>query len=445
MAKKKGAKKAGKKSSAKKATNKKTTKKAASKKEAVPVIRTHKDLVNSVASLASEFSSAHKGVDAVTGGSTLLDSLVDSWIPTGDPMFDGMLQGGFPRGRVTQVFGNESTGKSTLVQAAMIQCEKLGGVSIYIDPEVSFDPDRYRRMGGDPETVILIQKEYDPKKATKKNAVKGVPSMSVQDVFKYINDILNAIVNKPEWKGRPVFVGLDSLDNVTTDEALAGDKSGMTLKPRLIREGFRHITVPVARLKACFVIVSQTIENIKSYGSAVQTAGGGGPKFISSVRVQTKKHWAGDSDFYTKKGSESKSFTGNALVEALVIKNKLNRPYVSTVTAINNDSSVAYEGVDPAFSMLYSMFDRVVISKPGSAYRYLKLISVNEEVDAYAKELGFEIGQEYPFILSGWREYVTKHPVVIDWLKKVAETQFKRPGMFKPEEITDGQSDSDTD
>lgn len=434
------AKKKKKKSGAKK--TRKTNKRAASSREAAPSIRSSKDLVAHISKLAAEFTGSHQGVTAITGGSTLLDSRVDRWIPTGCPNFDAMLQGGFPCGRITQIFGNESTGKSTLVQSAMIQCEKMGGVSIYIDPEAGFDPIRYERMGGNPDAVILLQKEYDPSKAkSKKTVLKGIPSMSIQDVFKYINDILNGIVNKPEWKGCPVFVGLDSLDNVTTDEALAGDSGGMTLKPRLIREGFRHITIPVARLKACFVIVSQTIENIKQYGAGQTTAGGGGPKFISSVRVNTKKLWVGDNDFYTKQGSTAGSFTGNALIRSLVIKNKLNRPYTEAVTAINNDSGQALEGVDPPFSLLYGLLERFVVSKPGSAYRYLKVKSVDPEVDAQAVELGLQIDQEYPFIMSQWRQWIAQYPAVLVWLEKAARSLYRRPEIFKPE--TPDESDQE--
>jgi RecA/RadA recombinase len=413
------------------------------KKPATPgAIRTQGDLIKNISSLASEFTGAHKGAEAVTGGSTLLDSLVNSWIPTGCPNFDSMLQGGFPCGRVSQMFGAESTGKSTLLQSAFIQCSKMGGVSILLDPELGFDPDRFRRMGGDPDTVILIQKEYGPgDKKGKKAKELGLPAMTVQDVESYIHDILSSIATKQEWRGKPVIVGLDSLDNLTTDEALLGEGGGMAKKPRLIREMFRRITAPIAQLKACFVIISQTIETIGGYGAATTTAGGGGPRFISSVRIQTKKFWdAGDVDQYSR--GPDKQPTGNVLCSSTVVKNKLNRPYTSCVTAVNNDSSEYFEGIDPDYCLLYGMFHDVVKTRPGAPYKYLVVNPDSDELEAIAKESGLEPGKEYPFLQRQWRAYLKQYPGVRKYLEALARNKFKRPGVFEVSaEVADDQSD----
>jgi recombination protein RecA len=445
-----------KKSTAKKtATRKKKTakKKTAKKKPAdksVPEIRTHKDLVHNIGDLAAEFTTVHKEAEAVLGGSSLLDSVVDRHIPTSCPNFDAMLQGGFPCRRITQIFGNESTAKSTLVQSAMIECTKMGGVSILFDPELSFDPDRYRRMGGDPDTVILIQKEYMPKKKGQKKD-PGLPSLTVQDVFRYIHDILTSIAIKPQWQGRPVFVALDSLDNITTDEALAGAKDGMANKPRLIREGFRQITSPVAQLGACFVIVSQTIENIGGYGAKLVTSGGGGPKFISSVRISMKKFYYGDNDFYTRRtiqGTDKKEFTGQLLVEATVVKNKLNRPYTSSVTAINNDSDQNYEGVDSDFSLLYGLGPNNLVTKSGQAYRYIRVTADTPELKELAESLGLVIDQEYPFLMGDWRAWVNKYPAIRTYLEALMQHTYRRPDIFVPdepaEEVPDAESGQET-
>lgn len=434
-----------KKATAKKTTKKKPTrakKKASSKSD--PVIRDHKDLVHNIGDLAAEFTNDHKSAEAVLGGSSLLDSIVSRHIPTGCPNFDAMLQGGFPCGRITQIFGGESTGKSTLVQSAMIECTKMGGIAILFDPEQSFDPDRFRRMGGDPDAVILIQKEYAGKKKSKKDP--GLPSLTVQDVFSYIHDILNSIVSKPQWEGRPIFVALDSLDNITTDEALAGESGGMTLKPRMIREGFRKITAPVAQLGACFVIVSQTIENIGGYGAKVTTSGGGGPKFIASVRITTKKHYREKGDFYTKL-PEGSSYvkTGQLLTEATVIKNKLNRPFLTSVTAINNDSSQYYEGVDPDFSLLYGLGDDHLITKPSQAYRYIRIHAFNERLKEVASKLGLQVNQEYPFMMRDWRAYVGQYPVIREWLKEVVNEQYRRPEIYSPEPVSVAEEQSDAE
>jgi RecA/RadA recombinase len=452
MAKKKKKKTA--KKTAKKKAKKPPKKKAASKGAASsPAIRTHKDLVNNVADLAAEFTKDHRDANAVQGGSSLLDSLVDTWIPTGCPVFDSVLQGGFPGGRLTQIFGVESTGKSTYVYSAMINCTRMGGVSILIDPEESFDPDRYRRMGGDPDAVILLQKAYSGKKRETEEKVKnakakGLPAMTVQDVFKYLYDIIDSIAVKPQWKGRPIFVGLDSLDNISTDEAINGDPKGMTLKPRLIREGLRKITTPIAQSNAAFVIVSQTIENVgQSYGPKQTTAGGGGPKFIASIRIQTSRYYDKKvPDLYSRTSDgDSKQYTGQALVTATTVKNKLNRPRLTAVTAINNDSSQYWEGVDPDFSMLYCVFRDLIVVKSGQAQRFLRAPSVNPELDEVARVSGLVIGTEYGFYLKQWREYLNRYPTVRDYLRAFIQHKFKRPDMYVPETEEESPSDASAD
>ncbi len=373
---------------------------------------TQKSYGRALKDLADEFTEGHQGGEALLGDSSLLDSVVHQHIPTGCPNLDAMMQGGFPCGRVTQVYGNFSTGKSTVVQAALLQCTLAGGVAILIDPEVSFDADRFARMGGDPGKVILLQKSYtQPKRQTKKTADKVLPAMSVQDVFLYVHDILDSLAGKIEWADRPVFVGLDSLDNVTTNEALEGQKQGMTLKPRLIREGFRQVTIPIAKTRAAFVIVSQIIEQIGSYHKAQETAGGGGPKFISSVRLNTRRggRYPTDED------------SGNILVKTVATKSKLFRPYTEAITAINNDSAMSFEGVDAAYSMLYGCEDQITTR---GSWKY-----ITPRGDLAAKH-SLQDGQEIAFQLGTWREVLGKNPQLWPYLLEIIDAKYAKPQIF---------------
>lgn len=430
-------------------------KKKASKKS--PDIKTQGEFSRNLAELVSDFTGSHHGeAEAIFAGSSLLDSRVKYHIPTGCPNVDAMLGGGLPGGRVLQVLGNESTGKSTLLYSAGVNCQRLGGIFIVFDPECSFDPDRFRRMGGDPDKCIIIQKSYgnvvrknagkekeDDGKKKKKEKKEGknrvLPAMSVQDVFKYIRDILNNIAVKPYWQDKPILVGLDSLDNITTDEMLNGEGSGMSAKPRLIREGFRDITTPVAKSGACFYIISQIIESLSPYGSKTQTSGGGGPRFISSLRLHTKSAYFEKADAYTKSGEEK---TGQLLIQVEAIKNKLNRPYMKAICAINNDSSVAYEGVDPDFSLLYGMYDKIVVTKAGSSFKYLRVSPVDiktgeviENISNYIDEAKLSTNPEdYPFHPSKWRDFLRENPLIKGYLLLLAQQEFYRPGVYTPVE-----------
>jgi RecA/RadA recombinase len=218
----------------------------------------------------------------------------------------------------------------------------------------------------------------------------------------------------------------------------------MGLKPRLIREGFRKITVPIGKSRAAFIIVSQTIENIgKSFGPRQTTAGGGGPKFIASVRIHTKRFWSETLNFYSKDAGDDKEFTGNTVVTATTIKNKLNRPYLTSVTAINNDSSVAFEGPDPDYSMLHFVFKDLIVTKPGVGYRYLKAVAVNDAVAEAARVAGLTIGVEYPFYLKQWRDFLRQYPGVRDYLAAYIDHKFKRPDMYVPEPESESDVESD--
>lgn len=395
-----------------------------------------KDILSFMEGFTKEFNAENKDVKAITGDSEELDSLVSGFIPTGCPNFDNMLGGGFPRGRVVQLYGNESCFKSGATYSAMINCYKMGGLSFLIDTECSFDPERFIRMGGNPKAVGLFQKQEGDKNKEKKKGKKkptnDEPIMSVQDVFRYFEKIFTKL-STSEMRDVPVIAVLDSLDNLTTDEALQGNKTGMTLKPREIREGFRKITSQIGRYKISFVIVSQTIENIGGYGSAQTTAGGGGPKFISSVRVNMKKFYYGDGDKYTKNSDNGP--TGNLLVQSTVTKSKINRPWMSSVTAVNNDSSQYFEGVDPVFSLYYGLGDMVL--KSAGSYKALTPIVCGDATKAFSDAHPEFMSMDLKFYQSQWRKVTTENPLIVDYMNALSKDVFFRPGIFNPSVTSD--------
>lgn len=384
---------------------------------------------SAIGELVAQFTTAQKGRgEALLGGSPLLDSVVDIWMPTGCPCLDAMMGGGFPGGRVVQLFGNWSTGKSTIALAALLGVIEAGGIAILIDPEVSFDPDRFVRMGGDPNKLIILQKPQEDPGGKKTIAAKQMqlPAMTVQDIFGYLYDILGSIAVKAHWQGKPIMCVLDSLDNITTDEALLGKGEGMANKPRLIKDGFRLLTTPIAKTKASFVIVSQIIEKIGGRGG-YDTSGGGGPKFISSLRLNTRKGYPA-STYPGKDKEESKGI----LVTTTLAKSKLSKPFATCTTAINNDSSWAFEGIDAAYSSLFGCEEHITAR---GSYKYIT------PTGPLALSCGVKPGVEIGFQVGSWRDTLQKNPGLDNYMAGLLKEKYAKAPVFEPESLPEEETD----
>ncbi len=188
-------------------------------------------------------------------------------IPTGVLSFDVALGvGGFPRGRVVEVFGPESGGKTTLALQVIAQANAAKGMAAFVDAEHALDPKYARALGVDVDNLLISQPDYG------EQALEIVEALVRTNQFDVIVvDSVAALVPKAELDGE------------------MGD-SHMGLQARLMSQALRKLTGCVSRSRTCLIFINQIREKIGvMFGNPETTTGGRALKFYSSVRVDVRK------------------------------------------------------------------------------------------------------------------------------------------------------------
>jgi recombination protein RecA len=216
-------------------------------------------------------------------------------ISTGSLTLDLALGvGGIPRGRITEIFGAESAGKSTLAQHIIAEAQKTGGTAAYIDVEHALDPDYAQRCGVNIDELYIAQPDYAEQALEITEALVRSGAMDVVVV-----DSVAALVPRAELEGD------------------MGDPQ-MGLQARLMSQALRKLTAAINRSRTCVIFINQLREKVGVvFGNPEVTPGGRALKFYSSVRLDLRK---ADS---IKSGTE---FIGNR-VKAKVVKNKVAPPF----------------------------------------------------------------------------------------------------------------------
>jgi len=217
------------------------------------------------------------------------------FIPTGSLAVDSAIGiGGFPRGRVVEVFGPESSGKTTLSLSVVGQAQKRGGVAAFIDAEHALDAEYAKKLGVDIDNLLVSQP--DNGEQALEIAEMLVRSNAVDIV---VVDSVAALVPRAELEGE------------------MGD-SHVGLQARLMSQALRKLTAIVAKSKTCLVFINQIREKIGvMFGNPETTTGGRALKFYSSVRVDIRRISA------IKEGEE---VTGSR-VKIKIVKNKVAAPF----------------------------------------------------------------------------------------------------------------------
>lgn len=174
-------------------------------------------------------------------------SNVKIWVPTGSATLDTIISnqqtGGWPCGRIIEVYGQEAIGKSTLAFQAMANTQKMGGVPIYFDVEQAGSKDMMKACGVDMNRIII----------------SGLTS--VEEIFAAMEQNLTTIINSKTYKDKPVFIVVDSLAQMTTDgEIEAGFEANMNItlaKAKAIGKALRKISPFLRKANACLYIVNQ--------------------------------------------------------------------------------------------------------------------------------------------------------------------------------------------
>ncbi len=284
-----------------------------------------KALELAVAQIEKQFG---KGSIMRLGERTHLDVEV---IPTGAVSLDLALGvGGVPRGRVVEIFGPESSGKTTLTLSIIAQAQKQGGVAAFIDAEHAFDPSYARVVGVNVSDLLVSQPD------TGEQALEIAETLVRSNAIDVIViDSVAALVPKAEIEGN------------------MGD-SFIGLQARLMSQALRKLTGTISKTRTCVLFINQIREKIGvMFGNPETTPGGRALKFYSSVRIDLRRISP------IKKGDQ---IIGN-VVRAKIVKNKVAPPFREAEFEIYYD-----RGIDFIGSLIDASLKLGLISRSGAWY-----------------------------------------------------------------------------
>ena len=252
-------------------------------------------------------------------------------ISTGSLALDLALGiGGVPRGRVTEIYGAESTGKTTIAYHIMAESQRSGGTAAYIDAEHALDPDFARTCGVDTDNLIVSQPDYAEQAL---EICEYLVRSGAVDVV--VIDSVAALVPKAELDGE------------------MGDQH-IGLQARIMSQGLRKLTATTSRQDTAVIFINQLREKIGViWGNPETTPGGRALKFYSSVRIDLRR---GES---VKRGSE----IVGAHIKARVVKNKVAPPFRAAEYDI-----MFGEGISPEADLLEIGVSMGHVQKSGSYY-----------------------------------------------------------------------------
>lgn len=255
-------------------------------------------------------------------------------VPTGSPSLDEALGvGGVPRGRIIEIYGSESSGKTTLTLHIIAQVQKQGGKAAFIDTEHALDPDYAAKIGVQIKDLLISQ-----------------PDNGEQAL-----DIVEALVRS----GSLDVIVIDSVAALTPKAELEGEMGDqhIGLQARLMGQALRKLAAITNKTKTIIIFTNQTRMQIGgvTFGNPVTTPGGKALKFYASVRIELKKV------AQIKKGEE---IIGSR-VKAKIVKNKVAAPFKEAEFDIIYNEGISYYG-----DLLNLAYKKGIITKSGMTYSF---------------------------------------------------------------------------
>lgn len=254
-------------------------------------------------------------------------------VSTGCLSLDIALGAGIPRGRITEIFGPESSGKTTLAQHIIAEVQKEGGSAAFIDAENAMDPEYARNIGVDVDKMFISQP------STGEEALEILENLVRSNTFDIIVvDSVAALVPKAELEGQ------------------MGD-SHMALQARLMSQALRKLTGIISKTNTIVIFINQLRSKIGVfYGSPETTTGGNALKFYASIRIDIRR-----SAFIK---FQDKDLIGSR-TKAKIVKNKIAAPFkVAEFDIMYN------EGISIAGDVLDVALTKNIITKAGNSYTY---------------------------------------------------------------------------
>jgi recombination protein RecA len=254
-------------------------------------------------------------------------------IPTGSLGLDAALGiGGMPRGRIIEIFGPESSGKTTLALHVVAEAQKMGGVCAYIDAEHAMDPEYAGKLGVKLDDLLISQPE---------SGEQGL-------------EIVDSLIRT----GKMDVIVIDSVAALTPRAEIEGDMGAHHVgsQARLMSQALRKLTGIVAKSKTIVIFINQIRMQIGvMFGNPETTPGGKALKFYASVRLDIRRI------AQIKKGEEIMG----GRVRVKVVKNKVAAPFKQTEFDLMYNEGISQEGEIIALGEKYG-----ILSKSGSSYKY---------------------------------------------------------------------------
>ena len=327
-------------------------------------------------------------------------------IPSGSLGLDIALGvGGYPRGRVIEIFGQESSGKTTLTLHAIAEAQKLGGSAAFIDAEHAFDPSYAKKIGIDVDNLIISQPDNGEQAL---EIVDGLVRSGAVDII--VVDSVAALTPKTEIDGE------------------MGD-SKMGVHARLMSQALRKITGSISKANCVVMFINQLRDKIGvSFGNPETTTGGNALKFYSSVRVDVRRQAA------PLKNKEGEAY-GN-LTKVKVVKNKVAPPFQRTEFEI-----IYGEGISKVSEIVDWGTDFDILSKSGAWYSYggTRLANGRDAMKALLHD-NPEMAEE---IEGKIKEAVKEGKVVVKKKGKKTATKDKAAEPDEDEEYDEPEEDDD--
>ncbi|GAB4252467.1 MAG: recombinase RecA [Candidatus Methylacidiphilales bacterium] len=251
-------------------------------------------------------------------------------IPTGSIVIDHAIGcGGFPRGRIIEIFGPESSGKTTLTLTLIAQAQRLGGTAAFIDVEHALDPQYARKLGVNMNELLVSQPDSGEEALT---ICETLVRSNAIDVI--VLDSVAALVTKGELEGQ-------------MGDAVVGSQA------RLMSQAMRKLTAMISKAKTVCIFTNQIREKIGvMFGSPETTPGGKALKFFASVRIDIRRIGAIKASDGTVLGSRTR---------IKMVKNKVAPPFTEA------EFDILYnEGISKAGSLIDLAIEQGVVEKKGA-------------------------------------------------------------------------------